>query len=155
VGTAYMGPGSLGVGEQGGYRTPMARSEGIHPWPDLVAILEIRVRDVQLHVADALDVSRFLLPAARPQEVFDSLLELLVFLQQLLDASHQMLGLRLERARRVLELPLELTDQGVRPRAGHGFDAPHSRRGPRFVGEPEQRDLPGARHMGAAAQLES
>src|SRR5207302_2491290 len=111
VGDAHMHAGALAVREQDGDRALVARAERIHHEPDLIAILEIGVRDVELDVADALHVSRFPVPASGLDQLVHALLELLVLFQQLLDAAHQVLRLRLERAGRILQLPLEPADQ--------------------------------------------
>src|SRR5204862_6237956 len=108
--------------------------ERIQNEPDLIAIFEIGVRDVELDVADPLRVSGFPFPASRLEQILESLLELPILVDQLLDAPHEVLRLRLERASRVLQLPLELATQGVRPRPGHRLSAPHSRRRARLEG---------------------
>src|SRR5438874_829086 len=109
---------------------------------------------MQLHVTNLLDPSLFPLPGSPFEQLFHAPFELFVLFDQLLDPADQVLRLRLQRARRLFQLPFELADQRVRPGPGHRLDAAHPRRRAGLVREAEQRDLPGARHVSPAAQLE-
>ena len=127
------------------------RAERVHHQPHLIAILEVGVHHVQVDISDLLYPSLFPLPTSPFQQFFDPLLELLVLLEQLLDPTHQVLGLRLQDPGRLVQLPSELAHQLVGHGPGHGFDAAHTRGGPSLVGEAEQRNVPGRRHVRAAA----
>src|SRR5882724_381421 len=67
VGDGDVHAGALAVREQHGDRALMARAERVHDEPDLIAVLEVGVRDVELDVTDAFHASRFPLPASRLQ----------------------------------------------------------------------------------------
>src|SRR6266571_6168649 len=83
--------------------------------------------DMELDVADPLHhlLRRWCLPCR--DEFVDTLLQLAVLLEQLLDAAHQMLRLRLEHGSRFVHLLLELANELVGERSRDRLDAAHAR----------------------------
>src|SRR2546427_636706 len=154
VGHGHMHAGVLAVREQDGDRALVARAEHVHHETDLIVVLEGGIGDVQLHVSPALHVPRFPFSASRLQQFFHALLELTVCVEQLLDPVHEVLGLRPQHARRLLELPFELADQRIRPGPRHRLDAAHPGRGARLVREPEQGDLTRGGNVRPPTQLD-
>src|SRR5438552_3890412 len=146
--------GPVATREQHRDRPLVTRPERIHHSPDLVAVVEIALIDVQLDVADPLHVSRFPFPASHPEQLLDPLLELAVLLQQRLDPLDQVFRLRLEHSRGLRELLLEPSYQGVGAQPRHRLDAADAGGRARLVREPKQRDLAGGRNVRPAAQLE-
>src|SRR5437867_6380461 len=96
VGDGDMDPWPLAVREQHRDRALVAGAERVHHQPDLVAVVEIALVDVERDVADLLDRSLLPAPGSLLQQLLHPLLELPVFLDQLLDATHQVFRLRLE-----------------------------------------------------------
>src|SRR5437879_3470746 len=148
-----MHTGPVAVSEQHRDRPLVTRPERIHQRPDLVAVVEIALIDVQLDVTNAFHVARCTLPAG-PEQLFNLLLELAVFLQQRFDPLDQVFRLRLEHARRLRELLLEPADQGVGAQPRHRLDAAYAGGRTGLVREPKQRDLARGRDVRPAAQLE-
>src|SRR5437763_787882 len=90
----------VAVGEQHRDRPLVTRPERIHQRPDLAAVVEIALIDVQLDITNPFHVARCTLPAARPEQLVYPLCELAVLLQERLDPLDQVLRLRLEHGGR-------------------------------------------------------
>src|SRR5882762_2494455 len=148
----HMNSGPLARREQDGNSALMLRAEAIHDGRDLVAVVDTRLGKVQLQIANALDVSRF--PCPGFQELRNALLQLLVLFQHGLDATRQVLGLRLEQPGSLGQAVLGLERVAVRRGTGERFDASHARGGASLVREAKQCDLTRRADMGSPAQLE-
>src|SRR5919201_203245 len=96
VGDGYVNTSSLSArsaAEQHGNSALMLGAKAVHDRPDLVAIIDIGIPDVELDFSNSLQ--RALLPPPAPgslQQLADSALELLVLLEHCLDALREMFG---------------------------------------------------------------
>src|SRR3989449_11161143 len=104
----HMNSGPLARREQDGNSALMLRAEAIHDRGDLATVVELRLVDMELHVADAFHVSRFPFPASRFQELLNLPFELPVLLQHRLDAAGQVLRLRVAQDARLGHAPLRV-----------------------------------------------